>query len=297
MAKSIKRIVIIFTCIIMFCANMVRATNQEIETRLTVTDVIIDLIREKEIFDSDIYEVSEYEKQKNNIIVTGLGVGLTVYWIVLLIVFEKEDENEYKTHEKRDDMELFEKYNPMLAGALAQNRQVIPRDVTAVILNLINKKAINVRMVPTSKGKELYTYMISENKNEIYKLDEIERFILNWLFNFYEDDEIDLIKKLKEISTKKDFSKNLKKLNKMTQYRLNELGANICKVPFILRILNSFLIIISILISVVHILNNGLNIHIYTSTLLFAVVVLVFIMAILPAIAATIHLILLLIMV
>lgn len=293
MVKNIKRIMTIFICIIIFSANVVSASNEEAKTRFIFTDIIIDIFRGEEIFDSDIYEVSEEEKQKNNIIVTILGIGLTVYWIVLLIVFEKEDENEYKTYQKRDDMDLFEKYNPMLAGALAQNRQVLPRDVTAVILNLINKKAINVRMVPTSKGKELYTYMISENKAEIHKLDEIERFVLNWIFNFYEDDEIDLIKKLKELSTKKDFSKNIKKLNKMTQHKLNQLGGNICKVPLFLRITNSFLIIISILISVTHILNNGLNIHIYTSTILIALFVLIFIIAVLPAIAATIHLILL----
>lgn len=228
-----------------FTFNISRASSAEEQIQNTeqqISQLWVRLIRGKEIFDSDIYEVSDEIKQENNIMIAMLGGGLVLYWILILVIFEKEDKTKYKIYEKVDDNELFEKYNPMLAGALAQNRQVLPRDVTAVILNLINKKAINMRMVPTLKGKELYTYMISKNRENVYELDDIERFVVNWIFDFYEDDEIDLIKKLKKLSTKKDFSKKMKILDRMTKHKLNEYGKEIISTS-ILVIVGMFSII------------------------------------------------------
>lgn len=300
--KKIIKILLISILLIFLSINIVVAYNEknynnhrENENSI-IREYLIKLFRGREIFSSESLEVSQVEKDRNNVVVGTFGVALIIYWIILIVIFEKEDMYEYKATEKLDDIELFEKYNPMLAGALAQNRQVLPRDLTAIILNLIHKKAINMRMTPNLdvKQKEQYIYMISENKEEIHKLDNIEKYVLNWLFGFYEDDEVDLIKKLKQLSKSKDFSKNIKKLNEMTQRKLNKLGANICRVPFVLRIVNVFLIIISIFTTVVHIMNNGLDIHIYMSTILVAIFVLIFIIMITPVIAVVMHILLLL---
>ena len=154
----------------------------------------------------------------------------------------------------------------MIAGCLVDNRQVLSRDVTAVVLNLIQKQAINLKMIPNLEGKDNYIYMISKNYNSTAELDEIERYILKWFFGFYEE-EVDLIKKLKELSKRKDFNKNIKKLNSIAQNELNKKGANINKVPLFIRVINFFLIFFSICMTTIHIINNGLNIHIYQTTI------------------------------
>lgn len=234
--------------------------------------------------------VTQRQKDINNMIAGGICIFLIVYWIVLLFLFEKEESYDY-TYENIDDLETLRKYNPMVAGCLVDNRQVLARDVTAVVLNLIQKEVLHMEMRPTMKGKEDYTYMISRNREaNIQDLDEIEKYVLNWLFGFYEQKEIDLIDKLKEISKRKDFIKQLKKLNHITQKKLNSIGANIKSVPSFIRKANIILLIIVCMMAVVHITNNGLNIHIYESTIFLMGIVAVGIIFILPVVAFMIHL-------
>ena len=124
---------------------------------------------------------------------------------MLLCLFEKEELYDY-THENADDLETLKKYDPMVAGCFVDNRQVLARDVTAVVLGLIQKDILHMEIKPTMEGKENYTYIISRNFNaNISDLDEIEKYVLSWLFGYYEQEEIDLIEKLKEISKTKRF--------------------------------------------------------------------------------------------
>ena len=146
---------------------------------------------------------------------------------------------------------------------------------------------------PTMEGKENYTYIISRNFNaNISDLDEIEKYVLSWLFGYYEQEEIDLIEKLKEISKRKDFMKHLKKLNKITQNKLNSIGANIKAAPEFIRKANVILLIIVCIMAVIHITNNGIDIHIYESTLFLMGIVAVGVIFILPVVALIIHLLL-----
>ena len=69
----------------------------------------------------------------------------------------------------------------MVAGCFVDNRQVLARDVTAVVLGLIQKDILHMEIKPTMEGKENYTYIISRNFNaNISDLDEIEKYVLSW---------------------------------------------------------------------------------------------------------------------
>ena len=255
------------------------------------------LIYEDEIlFNGENNSITEKQKDTNNIIIGVFSVGLVVYWLVLLLIYEREDTNNY-IYENEDDIKTLRKYNPMLAGCLVDNREVLCRDVTAVVLNLIQKQVINMQMIPNLKGKDTYTYMISENKKSTVELDEIERYILKWIFGFYEQEEVDLIKKLKELSRRKDFMKNIKKLNSIAQKELNSRGANISRVPLFIKVVNFFLVIFSVGMATVHIINNGLDVHIYQTTILLIYLIAVAIIVVLPIVALTIHLILFMIVI
>ena len=257
----------------------------------------INLIYEDEIFfTGENNEITDKEKNTNNIIVGVFSIALVVYWLILLFIYEREDTYDYK-YENDDDIKTLRKYNPMLAGCLVDNRQVLCRDVTAVVLNLIQKQVINMKMIPNLEGKEDYIYMISENKNTTVELDEIERYVLKWIFGFYEQEEVDLIKKLKELSKRKDFMKNIRKLNSIAQRELNNMGANINRVPLFIRVINFFLVIFSIVMTIVHIINNGLNIHIYQTTVLLIFLIAIAVIIVLPVVALTIHIILLMIVI
>lgn len=257
----------------------------------------IKLIYEDEVFFSGENDsISEEEKKTNNIIVGGFSVALVIYWLILLFIYEREDTYNY-IYENDDDIKMLRKYNPMLAGCLVDNRQVLSRDVTAVVLNLIQKEVINMEMIPNIEGKDDYTYIISENKNSIVELDEIERYVLDWIFGFYEQEEVDLIKKLSEISRRKDFMKRIKKLNSITQRELNSKGANISRMPLFIKIINFFLVIFSVGMATVHIINNGLDVHIYQTTIFLILSIAIAVIIILPIVAFTIHLILFMIVI
>ena len=294
MKKFFKRICtigIMCICLLMGISS-VKATQEQYEEKSIDIFGIRILYQDKVYFNGENNIVTQEQKDTNNMLAGGICIFLVVYWIVLLVLFEKEELYDY-TYENADDLETLKKYNPMVAGCLVGNRQVLARDVTAVVLGLIQKDILHMEMRPTMKGKESYTYMISRNSNtNISDLDEIEKYVLSWLFGYYEQEEIDLIEKLKEISKRKDFMKHLKKLNKMTQNKLNSIGANIKSVPGFIRKANVILLIIVCIMAVIHITNNGLNIHIYESTLFLMGIVAIGVIFILPVVALIIHLLL-----
>ena len=239
--------------------------------------------------------ISLDQKNANNKIILIFCIILVIYWGMLLWYFEKEEPYEY-TYENIDDIETLKKYNPMIAGCLVDNRQVLNRDVTAVVLNLIQKGVIEMEMIPNFEdGKENYKYMISENKGKIGNLDEIEVYILNWIFGYYEEEKVDLIQKLKELAQRKDFIKHIKHLNKLAEKKLYKIGANIPRVPLGIRKINIGLLMFSIVFAIIHIMNNGISIHIYQSTFWLLLLVAIGVVLILPIIAFIIHLILVMI--
>ena len=293
MKKILKILGICLCCLsICFILSTTKATNKKAEYEEKSIEILGITIkyRDKVYFNGENNIVTQEQKDTNNMLTGGICIFLVIYWIVLLFMFEKEEPYNY-TYENADDLETLKKYNPMVAGSFVDNRQVLSRDVTAVVLNLIQKDVLHMEMKPTMEGKENYTYMISRNSNaDISKLDEIEKYILSWLFGYYEQEEIDLIEKLKEISRRKDFLKHLKKLDRMTQNKLNSIGANIKSVPGFIRKANIILLVIVCIMAIVHITNNGLNIHIYESTLFILGFVAVGVIIILPVVALIIQL-------
>ncbi len=252
-----------------------------------------------DVFDAHT-NISNSEYLKNNIIVIVVASIYFVYWILLLLLFEKEEVSGYKIVE---DEKLFEKYNPLIAACIAQNRNIMCRDVVAVILNLIDKKKINLRIVPDETSKDIgYRYMISENKESNIRIDMIESYIFDWIFEEvknYEkgiincnyiskseegEIEIDFVKRLTEISKSEDSYGILKELNYNVNKRLNNIGANKESVPFGLKAFNNLLILISIILVANHILKNGMDLSITNLEVIYVMFIMIFAITILPLI-------------
>ncbi len=249
---------------------------------------------DKVFFSGENNTVSIEQKNKNNYLIAGTCVALVVYWGILLFLFEKEDK--YSEYVKKDDIKILKKYNPMVAGCLAENRQVLVRDVMAVMLNLIKKGYVKLEMIPnTESTEEDYIYMISENKEKRNGMDDIEIYVLGWFFSFYEQEKVDLIKKLSELSKRKDFLKRMKKLNNMTEKKLHSIGANVPKVPGEIRVLNVILVLFTVLLSIAHIINNGVSVHIYQSTIFLFLLITSFVLLLIPITAFIIYIILILV--
>ena len=90
------------------------------------------------------------ERLRNNVIVGSAAAIYFVYWLVLLLLYEKEEPSGYHVVETE---KLFEKYNPIAAACLVQNRNVMTRDMIAELLHLISVGKVNLRIVPEQSEK------------------------------------------------------------------------------------------------------------------------------------------------
>lgn len=223
----------------------------ENSTKLTNIDA-------KEMVYQDENAIIENKEQKNayttKIII--FAICLFIYWVILMLIFEKD--KKYTVANIEED-ELFKKYNPMLAGCIQGSRTILARDIIAVILGLINKKIIKLEIQNTMKNKENYLYIISKNPELESQMDEIEKYIYNWVFS--QKDFTILNDRLKEMPKEKDANQKFKQLNKMVEENLASKGANQAKVPLILRGFNIFLFILSLILIAKHVMFNGFNVY------------------------------------
>lgn len=214
-------------------------------------------INAKNIIFEDENEIvkNKQEKEKFTKKIIIFASVLIVYWVIWLIIFEKE--KKYEVTEINEE-ELFKKYNPLLAGCIQGSREILARDIIGVILNLIEKKNINLEIFPSTMEKEGYEYYISKNNEN--GMDIIERFIYNWIFE-KQKPKVNLQKRLEEIAKEKESNERFKTLNNITKRTANKIGANNAKVPIFLRIINVGILIVAIIEVVNHILFNRFDVY------------------------------------
>ena len=211
----------------------------------------------KELVYKDENLIAENKEKKDSFTwkIIIFAICLLIYWIILMSIFEND--KKYPVSNIKEE-ELFEKYNPMIAGCIQGSRTILARDIIAVILELINKQIINLENKP-SMEKENYSYIITKNKELEDKMDNIERYVYNWVFD--SNDSVVLTDRLKEMPKEKDSYIKFKALDNLVQSTLNQKGANQAKVPLCIRVFNIFLFIISIVAIYKHIMLNGINLY------------------------------------
>lgn len=277
---------------------IINSDGEVIEKQFSVGEVLYKYFV-RDVFDAKT-GIPKEDALKNNITVIIISGILFVYWLTLLMIYEKEEKIGY---EELDDLELLEKYNPMIASCISQNRNIMGRDVIAVILKLIEKEKIKLRIVPNEKSKKIkYKYMISKNEESTYRLDMIERFIYDWIFENVNDFiikkneydyikvsdegiiEIDLIKRIRSFSVDEDTYSKLEELRNMAKDRLKYIGANNNSVPLLLKVFNNVLMFFILMIVGTHILSNGLGIVINNLQVLIIMFAAIALLATLPII-------------
>ena len=196
-----------------------------------------------------------------------ISIILLIYWIILLMIFERE--KKYPIGDF-DENELFDKYNPMIAGCIAGSRDILSRDIIAVILNLIEKKNINLKIKSNPDNGE-YVYYISEVPEKEKEMDEVESYVYDWIFTFSRG-EVNLQECLEGLGQDEDASIKFKELNNIVKKKINKLGANKSKVPLFIRMINIGILIASILVIIAHIATNKFEIYINNISILHVII-------------------------
>ena len=145
----------------------------------------------------------------------------------------------------------------MVAGCLQGSRDILARDIIAVILNLIENKHINLEIKKINS--ESYGYYLTKVPEKENMMDEIETIIYNWVFEGA--NVVELAKRLGEIPKDKLANEKFERLNNITQKTLNQKGANKRTVPVLLRVFNTFLFFITIYVVIKHIMYEGFEIY------------------------------------
>jgi len=212
----------------------------------------------KELIYDDENAIIENKEEKNafTLKIIIFAICLLIYWIVLMLVFEKDKKYQVANIEEE---KLFEKYNPMMAGCIQGSRTILARDIIAIILGLINKKIIKLEIINRLGDKDNYLYIISKDKQKEGLMDSIEKYVYNWIFK--EKEQVSLSDRLKEMPKEKEANIKFKELNDLVEQNLAAKGANQAKVPLIVRGFNIFLFILSIVLIAKHIMFNGLDIY------------------------------------
>ncbi len=246
-------------------------------------------INAKDLIFSDEGKLVENEEEKNKFTIKILIFAgcLLIYWIILLLIFEKDKKEKVISVEED---EMFKKYNPMIAGCIQGSRNILARDILAVILNLINKKIINLD-IKNNAGKESYYYFITQTTGKEEQMDEIEKYVYEWVF--CNSNSINLQDRLNTMPKEEEASKKFKELNTLVEKKLMEIKANEVKVPKSIRIFNVFLFILSLILLGKHILFNGFNVYDMSSIdeilMIFGIHLLFLIILIIPFMMAILY--------
>lgn len=212
---------------------------------------------------------------------------LFIYWIILLLAYEADKKRFVSDF---DDEELFDKYNPLIAGCLQGSRDILARDIIAVILNLVNKKIIKLDLQPvlthSSKGNQ-YMYIITKVPEKESELDKTERYIYNWIFE--KNDTVELSNRLKMIPKERDANVKFKNLDALAKNELNVIGANRQAVPKFVRFLNNILLILTVLWGYVSIQELVLNIFNPDILKMSAYILVIMIVQLLPVLMLLIY--------
>lgn len=160
-----------------------------------------------------------------------LSIILIIYWLLLIKKYEKDRAIIF---DSKDELKLLDKYNPMIAACISQDRNMHPRDIIAVLINLVNKNVLDIKVVKSyEENKKLYflsknTEFFANVENSNY-LDQIEKLIVDLYFNEY--DEIELETYTNEL-TNNDYKMNkIQRLDKYVYRHLHLLGANREQMP------------------------------------------------------------------
>lgn len=248
----------------------------------------------------DIFDKIIYENKSENLGNGGLSttlvviftIFLAIYWIVLLVIFEREDKYEGTNYLK--DEEIFQKYNPLLAGCISQNRDVLSRDIIAVIINLSNKGIVKLDILKDAETKNGYKYMLYRIKDKEYLMDDVEKEIHSIIFEFVqkESEEVDLVQKLKDMPKIEETYKKFNGLNYIAKAELNKHGANRQSVPMAFRIYNIFMFMVAIVLCIYNINEACLDIKITVSTVLWCFLIIALMLMSIPLIIALCYLVL-----
>lgn len=167
------------------------------------------------------------------------------YWAFLLIRYEREIE---LVPLVANDADILNKYNPMIAACIAQNRGMHPRDILAVLIDLVNVKALKMVHIRASViGGVKDTYKLTKNQEffndveQLRKLDEIQKSVLDIFFDG--NQTIELTQRLTKIKKDSRAVTLLKQLDEKVADVLENIGANHTKVPKTLRIWNTFIFV------------------------------------------------------
>lgn len=248
-------------------------------SNITATDLVLQ--------DENVIGQNLTSKRNHNKKTAAFCFLLLLYWIILLCIYEADKKFQIANIEEE---ELFQKYNPLIAGCIQGSRDILSRDMIAVILNLINKKNIQLELIPSLKNSlrgDQYIYQISKNPEKENEMDKIEKYIYHWIFQ--KNEKVNLANRLESLAKEPIANEKFKALDILAKNQLNVLGANRAAVPGFVRLINNILLILTFVWA--HISIQELVFNVFNSQVLmqFGLKVTAYIIAFFPIVMGLVY--------
>ena len=129
------------------------------------------------------------------IIVFGLYlIGAGVFFIYIYKKYDKELKNPLNSEYCR---EFPGDYGPAVMSYLMNNKKIKGNDVSATLLDLVQRKVLTLKEIPSKKRKKDYNFTL---KKKDKKITESEEYLLDWFLNDIGDGKAVSLKEIKKVS-------------------------------------------------------------------------------------------------
>ncbi len=174
-----------------------------------------------------------------------LSVALVINFIYMIVKYQKD---RMLPIINIGEKELLDKHGSIICSCILQKRGLMPRDIIATLVELIEKDEISISLNKTSEnGKIINVYRLNKIGNG-KELSDIESSVIKILFNDSNEctlnSEISMIKRRLET----------KSLIKMIDKKLEDIGANSVKVPSNIKVMNNIYFIFVCIFFIIHLI-------------------------------------------
>lgn len=174
-----------------------------------------------------------------------LSVALVIDYIYMVIKYQRDRRLPIININEKD---LLDKHGAIICSCILEKRGLMPRDIIACLVELIQKDEISISVNKTSEnGKIMNLYRLKKIGSE-KELTDIQKSVINILFN--NSNECTLNSEISGVKRKLE----TKSLIRLVDKKLEDLGANTVKVPAKVKNINNVFFVCVCIFFIIHLI-------------------------------------------
>ena len=176
-----------------------------------------------------------------------LSIILVINLIYLVVKYQKEKMLPICIINEK---ELLDKHGPIICSCILQKREMLPRDIIAVLIGLVQKDLISIEIKKNSIGGKIINEYKLRKVGDFSNISDVEQSVVNIIFK--ESNECILNTEVTKIKRRIETVNLVKKVNS----ELEQKGVNAVKVPKKVKIVNNLFFVFVCIFFIIHLIYN-----------------------------------------